>query len=163
MRKITAIWLCIIGLFVPSSAEADWQSFTYTNGTYAAFSMTLPTRDERHALLTIDFNARRNCTTYVGLNVYTGSRLGRPVSNEQARPNSLYVQTGRLRWTGGKDKVIYTNGFEVMMAIGEDFIKAIKRRGIVSARVGSGPIYEFPSGSNFGAIEVARRACWAMR
>jgi hypothetical protein len=163
MSKVTAIWLGVIWFAVPGFAEADWEAQKYSNGTYAALSMTLPTRDERHAVLNIDFDARRNCTTYIGLNVYTGSRLGNPIAKERMAPKSMSVQTARLRWVGGETQVNYTNGFEAMMAVGEDVINAIKRRGPVYVQVGSGPRYEFPAGRNFNAIDTARRGCWAMR
>ncbi len=163
MRDFSVTGLVLLLLNLPSTAEADCESRSYNNGTYAALSMTLPTSDERHALLTIDFDARQNCSIYAGVNVYKGSKLGTPVSQEQMNANSMYVQTAGLRWSGGETKVIYSNGFEAMMAIGEDFIESIKKRGTVYAQVENSPIYEFPSGRNFGAIEVARQGCWAMR
>lgn len=162
MRKFVAIWLGIIWLLAPSDAEANWEARRTPNGAYAVMGMTLPTRDERHALLIIDFNARKNCEIHAGLNVYRGSRLGAFVSHGQMDV-TMYFQTAGLRWSGGKTIVKYTNGFEVMMAVGEDFIEAIKKRRDVSARVGAGHIFEFPGGSNFEAIEVARRTCWEMR
>jgi hypothetical protein len=163
MWKLIAIGVGIFFLTTPTVAEANWQPGKTPNGTFAAMSMTLPTRDERHAMLIIDFDPRQNCAVHVGVNVYEGAKLGAFVSHG-VTDAAMYVQTAGLRWSGGgKTYVKYSNGIEIMMSIGEDFIEAIKKRGDVRAQIGVGQIIEFPGGSNFGAIETARRACWAMR
>ena len=163
LKYLFTLGLGIVVLVASTAADANWEARSYKNGTYASLSMTLPTAYEKHAVLVIDFDANRNCMPYVGINVFKGPRLGTPVKRERMTANSMYVQTAGLRWSGGESRVIYTNGFEVMMAIGEDFIEGVKKQGTVYAHSGNGPIYSFPNGGNLGAIEAARQACWSRR
>ena len=163
LKYLFTLGLGIVVLVASTAADANWEARSYKNGTYAALSMTLPTAYERHAVLVIDFSANKNCMPHVGINVFKGSRLGTPIKTERMLLNSMYVQTAGLRWSGGEIRVIYTNGFEVMMPIREDFIQGVKKQGTVYAQVGTGPIYSFPNGGNLGAIETARKACWSLR
>ncbi len=163
MRKLIAVGVGIFFLVAPTIAKANWQASKTRNGAYAAMSMTLPTKYERHALLIIDFNPRQNCAIHAGVNIFKGRSLGAFVENSLTGL-TVYFETAGLRWSGGEiDYVKYTNGIEVMIAVGEDFIRSIYKRKDVTVQIGSEITLEFPSGSNFEAIEVARQTCWGMR